>query len=345
MSAGIGTSTAQLTGLPFVPQPAPDELLGSWLLRVAQLYGLGLATLMGRLGVRPSTDACTPHWFALSGVSINLDALSTATRLPQSHLAAMAPSACSPHWPEELGACARCLAHAGEAGEPISWSRSWMNPLATVCGIHGTWLTPVATRELARIRHAGDFGALHDAVVATPTLLDDGPALVADALWLQHLGSTKAFVHQPWGKPRLPNFLRIVDAVAREVISEAGTRDHARRPAADGRDGSVKDFAIAGSAGHSAQISLPTRLRRRQWVLARVAHVLRRSPEARTFHASWSAASVHRLALMRDWPDGALNWVCPKAAELVRRQDALRLEYSISPQYFKAYAALLSSSQ
>ncbi len=218
-----------------------------------------------------------------------------------------------------------------------------MSPLATVCGIHGTWLTPVATRALAGIRHAGDFGALHDAIAATPTLLDGGPALVADALWLQHLGSTKALAHQPWGKPRLPNFLRVVDAVARELISEADARDQTRRPVADLRDGVVKVFAIAGAAGQPAQISLPTRLRRRQWILARVAHVLRRPPDARTFHPSWSAASVHRLALMRDWPDGALNWVCPKAAELARQQDALRMEFSISPRYFKAYSALLAS--
>ena len=43
-------TAAQHTGLPFVPQPAPDELLGSWLLRVAQLYGQGLTTLLSRLG-------------------------------------------------------------------------------------------------------------------------------------------------------------------------------------------------------------------------------------------------------------------------------------------------------
>lgn len=340
------SAAAQHAGLPFVPQPASDELLGSWLLRVAQLYGLGLATLMSRLSVRPNTDARMPHWFTLSGASINLDALSTATRLPRTRLAVMAPPACRPHWPEELGACAKCLSHAAETGEPIRWSRSWMNPLATVCGIHDTWLTPVATRELARIRHAGDFGALHAAVAAaTPTLLDDGPALVAGALWLQHLGATRTLVHLPWGRSRPPDLIRIVDAVAREVISEAGTHDHTHRPAADRRDGSVKDFAFAGVAGQSAQVSLPTRLRRRQWVLARVAHVLRRPPQARTFHASWSAASVQRLALMRGWPDAALDWVCPKAAELVRRQDALRMEFSISPRYFRAYAALLASSQ
>ena len=46
----MSTVATRHTGLPFVPQPAPDELLGSWLLRVAQLYGLGLTTLLSPQG-------------------------------------------------------------------------------------------------------------------------------------------------------------------------------------------------------------------------------------------------------------------------------------------------------
>ena len=156
MSAAAGHPA----GLPFVPRPALNELLGSWLLRMAQLYGLGLATLLSRLGVRPSAVDRTPHWFALPGASINLDALSTATRLQRAQLAAMAPPACRPRWPEELGACERGLANAAEAGQPITWSRGWMNPLVTVCSVSGVWLTPVATRALAGIRHAGDIGGV-----------------------------------------------------------------------------------------------------------------------------------------------------------------------------------------
>jgi len=68
-------TAAQHGGLPFVPKPAPDELLGSWLLRVAQLYGLGLTTLLSRLGARPVGDARLPHWFAIDGNAINLEAL------------------------------------------------------------------------------------------------------------------------------------------------------------------------------------------------------------------------------------------------------------------------------
>ena len=156
----MSAAAARHTGLPFVPQPASHELLGSWLLRNAQLYGLGLATLLSRLGARPAGDARVPHWFAICGSSVSLDALSTASRLSRDDLAAMAPSTCRPRWPEELGACASCLEHAADARQPITWNRNWMNPLATVCSIHGTWLTPAATRMLASVRHAGDFSGV-----------------------------------------------------------------------------------------------------------------------------------------------------------------------------------------
>ena len=333
-------------GLPFVPQPLADELLGSWLLRVSQLYGLGLATLLSRLDVRPRTADRTPHWFALSGASINLDALATATRLPRAQLSAMAPPACRPRWPEELGACERCFADAAEAGLPMTWRRGWMDPLATVCSGHGVWLTPVRTGALARVRHAE---GLHSLVVSTVSATqappEDGPDGAADALWLQFFCTQQTLAQLPWGRSRPHDLIRIVDAVAREVICATETDGCAPSAAANHAVGSVKDFKFADAAGQLARMSLPTRLQRRQWVLARVAHVLRRLPAARSIHAAWSVAAVHRLALMRDWSDGALSWVCPKAAELARRGDALRTELNISPRYFKAYSALLASFQ
>ena len=332
------------TGLPFVPQPTPDELLGSWLLRVAQLYGLGLPTLLSRLGARPVGDAHFPHWFAIDGSTISLDALSAAARLSLVDLAAMAPPGCRPRWPEELGACATCLEAATEAAQPITWNRSWMNPLATVCSIHGTWLTPVATRTLAAMRHAGDFGGAVQHVAAEQALLDCEHPCAGDALWLQALCCAGTDVRLPWGRTRPNDLARIVDAVARAVIS-ASNSDSACGPSANRRALVVKDFALEPTTGQRTATSLPTRLRQRQWVLGRVAHVLRRAPEARMFHSSWSAASVERLASMRDWPEGALARVCPNAAELVRRQEELQREFSISPRYFKAYSALLASIQ
>jgi PAS domain-containing protein len=59
-----------------------------------------------------------------------------------------------------------------------------MNPLATVCSIHGTWLTPVAMRMLASVRHVEDFGGVVQHVAATQALLDCEPP--GDAMALLH---------------------------------------------------------------------------------------------------------------------------------------------------------------
>ena len=340
MSAAAGHPA----GLPFVPRPALNELLGSWLLRMAQLYGLGLATLLSRLGVRPSTADRTPHWFALSGASINLDALSTATRLPRAQLAAMAPPACRPRWPEELGACERCLANAAEAGQPITWSRGWMNPLVTVCSVHGVWLTPVATRALAGIRHAGDIGGVIQQL-AVARQLDDESVCASDSLWLQAPSTAPIAAFLPWGRIRPASLIRIVDTVAREVIAASDSGTGPLGLTADQLQRSVKNFAIALGSVERVGVSLPTHLRQRQWVLAMTAHVLRWPSEERASFSSWSAASIMRLASMGSWTDGALAWICPPAAELVHQQDTLRREFSISPRYFKACAALSTALQ
>ena len=153
-------AAARHTGLPFVPQPAPDELLGSWLLRVAQLYGLGLKTLLSRLGALQAGDAHLPHWFSIDSSDVSLDVLAGATRVSRPTLATMTSSTCKRRWPEELRARPRCLSDATDAGQPLTWNRHWINPLAAVCRIHGTWLTLVATRMLARVHHVEDFGGV-----------------------------------------------------------------------------------------------------------------------------------------------------------------------------------------
>mgnify|MGYP000488716035 CR=1 FL=1 len=337
----MSTAAARHCGLPFVPQPAPDELLGSWLLRVAQLYGLGLTTLLSRLGARPVGDAHSPHWFGIDGRTVSLETLSAAARLSRVELAGMAPPSCRPGWPEELGACATCLAAAAEVAQPTTWTRSWMNPLATACSIHGTWLTPVSTRTPAAIRHAEDFGGAVQHVAADQALLDCEYPCAGDALWLQALCCASTDVRLPWGRTRPNDLTRTVDRVACAVMS-ASNSDSACVPSANRRALGIKDFAFKLTTGQRAVASLPTRLRQRQWVLGRVAHVFRWAPESRKFQFAGSAASVERLASMRDWPKGALVWVCPIAAELVRRQEELQRKFSISPRYFKAYSALLS---
>jgi len=334
---------ARHTGLPLVPRPAADELLGSWLLRVAQLYGLGLTTLLSRLGARSAGDAHLPHWFAIDSSTVSLDALSAATRLPRVDLAAMAPPSCRPRWPEELGACSSCLADAMDAGQPVTWNRSWMSPLAVVCSVHGSWLTPVATRTQAGVRHAADIGGIVQQVAAAQARLDNQPGCAGDAKWLQDLCTARTAVRLPWGSTRPHDLIRIVDAMAREVIAASDSGTGPSGLLADRQQGLTKNFTFDLGNAERVGVSLPTQLRQRQWVMARVAHMLLWPSDKRAHFSSWSAASIKRLASMPSWPEGALAWTCPTAAELVRQQESLRREFSISPRYFKACTALLNS--
>ena len=200
----------------------------------------------------------------------------------------MTPPSCRPRWPEELGAC--------------------------VCSIHGTWLTPVATGTLAGVRHAGDFGGIGQQL-ATAQRPDDEPACAGDALWLQDICSARTKTHLPWGRARPQELVRIVDAVAREVAVATASGAGPLGLPADRRQGSVKSFAFEICNGERVGASLPTQLRQRQRLLARVSHVLRWPPAERACFLSWSTASIKRLALMRDWPNGTLTWICPPAAE------------------------------
>ena len=76
----------------------------------------------------------------------------------------------------------------------IIWNRTWMNPLAPVCSIHGPWLTPVAIRTLAAFRHAADFGGIVQQVAAAQAQL---------AQWLQSRCTARTAVCVPWRWTRL----------------------------------------------------------------------------------------------------------------------------------------------
>lgn len=217
-----------------------------------------------------------------------------------------------------------------------------MSPLATVCDIHGTWLSPIATRTLAGIRHAGDIAiVIQHAVVAQRPAAE--AAYAGDVLSLQDQCAARKISRAPWGQIRPQELIGILDAVAREVVAASGAGADPFDLQADRQQATITSFALALGNGQRVGVSLPTQLRNRQWLLARVAHVLRWPPAERVCFKSWPAASIKRLASMRNGSAGALAWICPPAAELVRQQDSLQREFSISPRYFKACSALFDS--
>ena len=331
-------------GLPHVPPPARDELLGAWLLRVAQPYGLGLPAFVARLAPRRAPDTRVPHWFALQGAHVDVASLASALRVSAAHLLAMAPPGCRPNWPRELGLCTQCLKQSALAGEPLTWKRSWMHPLATVCAVHRLWLTPVATNALRRIRHVGEISRLAAPPEAAHEWADEVSAvsadLVKDALWLQQRCQQPATVHAPWGNTSPALFNGIASTVAQLMMS-AGAKQMTQR--AIGSDAEpAKSFTLEGS-GRRSHWRLSNQLRERQWLLSHVGQRLRQS--ASICLAPWPAAVVRELANSGapQWPVEALEWICPQAADVVRHKVALRAAFGVSPRYFKACSALFAS--
>src|SRR5450755_4044598 len=113
-------------GLPFVPQAVPGELLGAWLLRVAELYGVSLHALLTRLAVLPLQRRHALHWFELRRSNLEWPSLAAALRRPAAAISDMTAPRCRPRWPQELGCCAQCLAKAPLSGQAITWQRHWM---------------------------------------------------------------------------------------------------------------------------------------------------------------------------------------------------------------------------
>ena len=331
-------------GLPIVPAPARDELLGAWLLRIAQPYGLGMATLLTRLAAQAKGSSRAPRWFNINGADLNLNALSTALHVKPANLAAMAPIRCRPHWPQELGLCRYCLEEAASAGQPATWYRRWMHPLATVCGIHRVWLTPVATRAMTRVDRADDLASLVSRLRWAQEPPSDELAPIDDAQWLQQVCLGRNHVRPPWGKTAPHQLIRIVDTAAHLMLSASAARANLFELPHNRNEWFVKAFTLERLAGGRIQLMQPMQLRHRQWVLGRVGHLLRHPSQSRRWSPSWPTSLIKRMMAVstQNWPAGALEWICPEAAELVQRTDALRTQIGVSPRYFRACSDLFA---
>ena len=101
-------------------------------------------------------------------------------------------------------------------------------------------------------------------------------------------------------------------------------------------------FTVEGGTGRQqTHLMLPVRLRHRQWLLGFIGRLLNTPVTSEERRLAWTTSMTRRLThLARHWPSGAVERICPDAAELMRRQDALQRELGISPRYFQASAAL-----
>ena len=131
-----------------------------------------------------------------------------------------------------------------------------MSPLATVCDIHGTWLTPIATRTLAGIRHAGDIARVIQQIAVTQRP-DAEAAYASDALWLQDKCAARKITRAPWGQIRPQELIGILDAVAREVVAASGSGADPFGLQADRQQATITSFALALGNGERVGVSLP----------------------------------------------------------------------------------------
>lgn len=339
------------SGLPFVPPALDGELLGAWLLRIAEIYGIGLRTLLCRLAAWPNSRKVPPPWHTLHGDSLCWESLATALRRPAEALSAMTAPRCQRYWPRELGCCVRCLAEATSALQPPAWQQAWMHPVATVCERHGTWLVAIAVKELRAVRYVHTLGDLAEQAGRRDAAPAVGSALfVSGALWLQQRLVQPTVRFFPWGHTELSVFARIVAAVARLMMSDKGAgfaRMYLRGDAGPLQRGpqewSAQEFIVEDGVLEQLRFTLPSRLVPRQILLGLIGDFLQHAPEARAAGVNLTVQMVRDLlcSSLDKWPPSAVEWISPKAATYVRHQADLRARYGLSPTYFRTRARLL----
>lgn len=340
-----------LRGLPFVPPAVPGELFGTWMLRVAEPYGVSLNTLFAHLALKPVARQHHSHWSMLHPRSVPWEDLAVAVHQPAADLFAMTAPHYRSGWPTELGVCVPCLSHARASGEPYTLQQRWTHVAATVCEQHRSWLAPVGLGELRTVRNTRGLTALAQQVLdREKTRADDSDDLIDSALWLQQLLITPQRVPPPWGsvscdlRQRMVNIVaRILTAASTHGVVDANAPSAALRRLDETGNWDMQSYVLDDPCANTLQLVLPRRLRARQLLLGLIAKFLRHSPTERAENlARLPRRMIGTLSLsMRTWPPPAIDWICPTTAEFVRRCDELRVRHSISPTYFDARAKML----
>jgi hypothetical protein len=311
-------------GLPVVPQAAAGELLGSWLLRVAQVYGLNLRDLLVRLDAVPPASRVSPPWYELHQGHLHMTPLAAALHRSVESIVAMAPPRCDRRWPTELGFCAQCLDEGNSVGPSHCWQRRWMHPLALACRKHRSWLDPITTRRLREIRQASDFARLPRKTTEWSALEQRRESLLIDnALWLQALVINPTEHHPPWGKTepdQLAKILRslvsiLMAPVAADVVRHQLGRSPRDLPERRQR-WACQTFRVDDDVNGPMTLAAPDHLRHRQFVLGLLGYYLRLAPTNRAPLEQLTkliAREIPAWQLAR-WPSAAANWVSPPSA-------------------------------
>lgn len=340
-----------LRGLPFVPPAVPGELFGTWMLRVAEPYGVSLNTLFAHLAIKPVARQHHSHWSTLHPRSVPWEDLAVAVHQPAADLFAMTAPHYRSGWPAELGVCVQCLAHAQALGAPYVWHQCWTHVLTTVCEQHRSWLAPVSLSELRAVHTTRALTQLIQRLLDRDSIPSaNAGRLIDDALWVQHLLCASPKVDPPWGAVRPDMRQRMVNIVATILVSTITTAlVQALAPAAMYRwlveDGTWAMHVSVSEdhLGNTLQLVLPRRLLARQLLLGLIGNFLRHSPTQRAKTLGrLPRQMIDKLSIsMAAWPAPAVTWICPTTAAFIRRCAELRARHHISPAYFHARTNML----
>ena len=211
--------------------------------------------------------------------------------------------------------CTACLEDAAAAQQPLTWSLRWMHPLAVTCQVHKHWLTPVATRDLVRIRSTGEPLGIRS-LVELPDAVDHDN--IGDAHWAQRAAFSRTGTRTPWGLAGVPALMRVLPVVD-NALASASDQELADLGLPDGwRRSQAKPFRIEPERGGMLRLNLPQGLIHRRWLMTAAGHVLRQPPGRRRMLRTLSDRTVKALACSwcSAWPTGLLQWISPEAAAL-----------------------------
>ena len=109
--------------LPWAPRPFEGEALGSWVGRLAAVYGMTVDEFAAYAGLTVDLSGSGANWLAVPGISLgDRQRLSALCRLPVGDL----PAPCKADKPARLAYCHRCLyLNPLDVTAPY-WRASWL---------------------------------------------------------------------------------------------------------------------------------------------------------------------------------------------------------------------------
>jgi hypothetical protein len=306
-------------GLPVVPHAVADELLGSWLLRIARFYGLSLREFVLQLSVLPPTQRGSAAWYELHQEHLVIDRLAAALHRSSESIIAMSAPHCDRRWPAELGFCRKCLDDAASAGTPSAWLRRWLHPLAVACEKHRTWLEPVTAKRLREIRRISVVaGSPRSSPPDTARQRRRELALIDGALWLEALVINSPHHYPPWGITDVGQLAKILRSLVQVLMSSAAAdmvRHQLGRWSLPERRQrwACQTFRIDDGVNGTMSLAAPDCLQHRQFIFGLLGCYLHLAPANRGPLQELSSLIANEIPMsqLARWPPEALRWISP----------------------------------